>query len=135
MAGARLRLAPGTPVILIGQSRGAGLTVVAASQPEVSRRVAGVVLMGLTASEANVRPTAAPFTLLDRIGRPLVLLQSTLDRHVPAAEARRLFGADVPGRRLVAVEARGHTFVGNRDELFRQVEAAIEWIVGHRSPV
>ncbi len=129
----RLQLAPGTPVVLTGLSRGAGLTVVAASQPELSRRIAGVLLMGLTADEGNVRPAVAPFTLIDRIGRPLLLLQSTVDRHVPAGEARRLFGPDAPDRRLVAIEADGHTFGGHRDELFRQVETGLDWIVRGRS--
>jgi hypothetical protein len=88
-----------------------------------------VLLMGLTADEDNVRPTAFPFTLLPRIDRPLVLLQSTHDRHVAAAKARQLFGPDVPGRKMVAIEADGHTFGGNRDELFRQVEAGFDWIL------
>jgi fermentation-respiration switch protein FrsA (DUF1100 family) len=132
-AQSRLQLPPGTPIVLTGLSRGAGLTVVAASQPEVSRRIAGVLLMGLTVDESNVRPAAAPFTLLDGIARPLVLLQSTVDRHVPAAEARRLFGSDKADRKLVAIEAEGHTFGGNREELFRQVEAGLGWIArtGH----
>jgi fermentation-respiration switch protein FrsA (DUF1100 family) len=125
----RLQLPGGTPVILTGLSRGAGLTVVAAAQPELARRVSGVLLMGLTADEGNVRPTAAPFGLLDRIDLPLVLLQSTSDRHVPAAEARRLFGPDASHRKLVAIEADSHTFSGHRDELFRQVESAIAWII------
>jgi pimeloyl-ACP methyl ester carboxylesterase len=127
-AEARLRLPPGTPIVLTGISRGAGLAVVAAAQPEVSRRIAGLLLMGLTAGEGNVRPRAAPFTLLARIGHPIVLLQSTADRHMPAAEARRLFGPDTPGRKLVAIEADNHTFGGHRDELFKQAEAGLDWI-------
>ena len=125
----RLSLTPGTPVVITGLSRGAGLAVVAASQPPLSQRIAGVLIMGLTAVEDTVRPAEAPFALLDRVGCPLVLLQSTHDRHVPAAEARRLFGPDGPDRKLVAIEAKGHTFVGNREELFTQVEAGLDWIV------
>jgi fermentation-respiration switch protein FrsA (DUF1100 family) len=87
-----------------------------------------LLIMGLTADENNVRPTAAPFALLDRIERPLVLIQSTQDRHVSAEEARRLFGPDLPRRKMVTIEADGHTFGGHRDELFRQVEAALDWL-------
>jgi hypothetical protein len=47
---------------------------------------------------------------------------------VPAKEARRMFGPDVPGRKLVAIDAEGHTFSGHRDELFAQAEAALAWI-------
>jgi fermentation-respiration switch protein FrsA (DUF1100 family) len=124
----RLSLAPGTPVVITGLSRGAGLAVVAATQPQLSQRVAGVLIMGLTADEDTVRPAAAPFALLDRVGCPLVLLQSTHDRHVPAGQARRLFGPDVQDRKLVAIEAKGHTFGGNHQELFAQVEAGLDWI-------
>lgn len=127
-AESRLQLAPGTPVILTGLSRGASLAVVAASEPRLGRRVAGVLVMGLIAAEPSVRPSAAPFALLDRVAPPLVVLQSTVDRHVPALEARRLFGPDLPSRKLVAIEAHSHTFGGHRDELFRQVEAGLEWI-------
>jgi hypothetical protein len=130
MAVTRLQLAPATPVVLTGLSRGASLTVVAASQPELGARVAGVLVMGLIAEEDHVRPAAAPFALLNRIDRPLVVLQSTVDRHVAAAEARRVFGPDLPGRKLVAIEADGHTFGGHRDELFRQVEAGLQWMLG-----
>jgi dienelactone hydrolase len=132
IAEARLRLEPGTAVVLTGLSRGAGLAVVAASQPELSRRIAGVLVMGLTADEDNVRPPAAPFALLDRIGAPIVLLQSTVDHYVPAGEARRLFGPDAATRKLVAIDAEGHTFGGHRDELFRQVEAGLDWIARQR---
>ena len=124
----RLGLEPGTRVVLTGLSRGAGLAVVAAGEPPLSGRIAGVLIMGLTADEGNVRPEAAPFALLDRVGCPLLLLQSTHDRHVAAAEARRLFGPDGPRRRMVAIEAEGHTFGGHRDELFRQFEAGLSWI-------
>jgi fermentation-respiration switch protein FrsA (DUF1100 family) len=118
---------------LTGLSRGAGLGVVGATRPELRRRLSGVLVMGLTAGENNVRPAAAPFTLLGQIDCPLVILQSTVDRHVPAAEARRLFGPDTPWRRLVAVEGDGHTFGGHRDELFKQVEAAVDWIRRQRA--
>jgi pimeloyl-ACP methyl ester carboxylesterase len=67
-------------------------------------------------------------TMAVRVGCPLLLLQSTHDRHVAAAQARRLFGPDRPRRRMVAIEAEGHTFGGHRDELFRQVEAGLSWI-------
>ena len=86
-AEARLRLAPGTPIVITGLSRGAGLAVVTASQPALARRIAGVLLMGLTGVEDYVRPKVDLFTLLGRIDGPLVLLQSIVDRYVPAAEA------------------------------------------------
>lgn len=129
----RLRLGEGTPVVLSGLSRGAGLAAVAAGEPELARRIAGVLIMGLTGDEKSVRPEAAPFAELDRIGCPLLLLQSTRDRHVAAAEARRLFGPDTPRRRLIAIDAEGHTFGGRREELFRQYEAGLDWILAQNA--
>jgi pimeloyl-ACP methyl ester carboxylesterase len=123
-----LGLDPGTRVVITGLSRGAGLAVVAAGEPPLARRVAGVLIMALTAEEETVRPVAAPFARLERVECPLLLLQSTRDRHVAAAEARRLLGPDTPRRRMVAIEAEGHTFGGARDELFRQFEAGLDWI-------
>ena len=123
-----LGLDPGTRVVITGLSRGAGLAAVAAGEPPLARRVAGVLIMALTAEEETVRPVAAPFARLDRLECPLLLLQSTRDRHVAAAEARRLFGPDTPRRRMVAIDAEGHTFGGQRDELFRQFEAGLDWI-------
>jgi hypothetical protein len=132
IAETRLQLPPDIPVVLTGLSRGAGLAVVAASQPELEGRIAGLLLMGLTADEGNVQPAAEPFALLDRVGPPLVLLQSTVDHHLPAAGARRVFGPDTPTRKLVAVEAESHTFGGHRDQLFEQVEAGLDWIMDRR---
>jgi hypothetical protein len=132
IAETRLRLPPGTPVVLTGNSRGAGLAVVAASQPALSDRIVGVLAMGLTADERNLRTPVEPFTLIDRIDRPFVLLQSTVDHHVPAAEARRMFGPDTPEHKLVAIVANGHTFGGHRNELFDQAEAGLEWIARWR---
>lgn len=125
----RLHLPPDTPIILTGLSRGAGLTVVAATETPLSQRVAGVLIMSLTADERHVRPEAAPFALLAEIPLPLVLLQSTVDHYVAADDARRLAGPDTPSRRMVAVEAGSHTFRGHRPDLFRQVEAGLQWIL------
>jgi pimeloyl-ACP methyl ester carboxylesterase len=133
LARERLGLSTATPVVITGLSRGAGLAVVAATQVELSHQIAGVLIMGLTGDEDTVRPAVAPFTLLDRVDCPLVLLQSTKDRHVSAAEARRRFGPDSSNRTLVPIEASGHTFGGNREELFRQVEAALAWIAKRAS--
>ncbi len=128
-AQARLQLPADVPVVLTGLSRGANLAVVAATQPDLGGRLAGVLAMGVTGEEGNVRPAVAPFALVGSVNCPLVVLQSTVDRHVPAAEARRRFGPDAPGRRLVPIEAKSHTFGGHHEDLFREAEAAIEAFV------
>jgi predicted alpha/beta hydrolase family esterase len=139
-----LGLAPATPVVLVGFSRGAGLAVLAAGQPSLRAAVMGVVAVALTDEEDEVRldPEAAatlpppadtinPYHLLPRLGSlPVAVIQSTHDRYVAAAAARRLFGADTPTRRLLAIESDGHTFAGARDSLLEALRASLRWIAG-----
>lgn len=49
-----LGLPPETPAVLVGWSRGAGLSVVAAGQPGTQRMLAGVIGVALTEAEENV---------------------------------------------------------------------------------
>lgn len=139
-----LGLAPATPVVLVGFSRGAGLAVLAAGQPGLRASVMGVVAVALTDEEDEVRlePEAAaseprpadtvnPYHLLPRLGSlPVAVIQSTHDRYVAAAEARQLFGADTPTRRLLAIESDGHTFAGARDTLLEALQSSLRWIAG-----
>jgi hypothetical protein len=59
----------------------------------------------------------------------LAVIQSTGDSYVPADEARTLFGPDTATRRLYAVKARNHGFDGGRDELLKDLDAALDWIL------
>ena len=69
------------------------------------------------------------YPAIARVGSlPIAVIESTGDKYVPAAEARRLFGPDTPTRRLYSVEASNHGFSGGRDELMRDLDAALEWI-------
>jgi predicted alpha/beta hydrolase family esterase len=135
----QLRLAPDTPLVLVGFSRGAGLAVVAATHPALREQLAGVVAIALGDVEENVHrlPSHArqapevlePFLELPGIGvTPVAVIQSTRDRYLPAAAARRLFGPDSKSRRLVAVDARGHTFGGARERLLQRIRESLAWI-------
>src|SRR5204863_7896175 len=55
LARRELRLADDTPVILVGVSRGAGLSVVAAGQRLLQPELAGVLAVALTKEEEHVR--------------------------------------------------------------------------------
>ena len=127
------------PMILAGFSRGAGLSVVAASQANRSGSVLGVVAMALGDAEEfvrhgdNARTMAAlrPFELLrDPFPVPVAVLVSTRDKYLPAERAQTLFGADGGRRRFHAIESTSHTFAGARPRLCEQVLADIEWIQG-----
>ena len=139
-----LHLSPGRPIVLVGVSRGAGLSVVAAGQRSLRPQIAGVLAVALTREEEYVkwyrrlrrRDRAAAqaemvqvYEYLPRLGAlPLAVVQSTRDNYLPAAEARTLFGPDTAHRRFQAIDARNHSFAGARDDLYRAMAGSLEWI-------
>jgi predicted alpha/beta hydrolase family esterase len=143
LAKRELRLPPDTPVILVGVSRGAGLSVVAAGQRLLQSELAGVLAVALTREEEHVRfrrmhhpPSSSSASLdlqtyeylpnLDIV--PLDVIQSTNDSYLPAAEARELFGRDTDHRRLIAIESRNHSFTDAREELYAAMEQSLQWL-------
>jgi hypothetical protein len=142
-AEARMHMEPGTPVVLVGVSRGAGLEVIAAGQPAVHGQLGGVVAVALTKEEEYVhwlgrlpilhRP-AIPVMLelyeyLPLLGAlPVAVVQATRDSYLPAKAAARLFGPDTASRRFRAIEARNHSFGGARREMYDALRTSLEWI-------
>ncbi len=136
-----LRLPSETRVILVGKSRGAGLAVSAAGNPELKGELDGVLAVGLTKEEEYVhrreRGTRPPqfvmlqtYPHLPALGTlPVAVIQSSNDQYVPAAEARKLFGPDTDVRRFVPVEADDHNFSGSLDTMYAEMERAFHWIV------
>jgi len=126
-------------VVLVGVSRGAGLSVVAAG--ELHTTVAGIVAIALTREEEYVhwyhrlRVPERPDVMVDveeylpQLGDlPLAVVQSTHDKYLPGAVARTLLGADGPHRWLQIVDAHNHSFGGARDQMYEATKRAIEWI-------
>ena len=139
-----LGVEPGTPVVLIGVSRGAGLEVVAAGQPRVRDKLTGVVAVALTREEEYVRwygrlpvlhHTQKPvmvqvYEYLPLLGSlPIAVIQSTHDQFLSAPAAAQLFGADTPTRRFHPIDARNHSFAGARGEMYQAVRDALDWIM------
>jgi hypothetical protein len=143
-----LELPGDTPTVLVGFSRGSGLAVAAAGEPELQPSLGGVLAVALTDEEEYVREHGTragrdrrdasarelamlrPYDHLARLGRlPVAVIQSTQDSYLPAAEARQLFGPDDERRRLHPIRAGSHTFAGARDALYEQARVALEWIV------
>lgn len=132
-----LDLPPATPIVLVGVSRGADLSVVAAGQPMIRDKLAGVVVMGLTREEEYVRwyqrfgrhhePAMVElYAYLPQLGTlPITVIQSTHDSYLPASDARTLFGPDSPGHTLVPIASRNHSFAGARDHLYRVLRDAL----------
>ncbi len=142
-----------TLVVLVGNSRGAGLSVVAAGQGHLMPRLAGLVAVALTKEEEHVfhfrrlrrrEPGRPPererveiktYEYLPRLaGFPVSVIQSEHDNYLPASDARALFGPDTELHKFHAVSASNHSFRGGREDLFRQLEESLRWITDLASP-
>ncbi len=145
-AESRLGLPISTPLIFVGLSRGAGLSVVAAGEGELNQHLAGLLAVALTKEEEHVlhrarraRPAGDPprrqrveiqtYSYLNRLTVfPVTVIQSTHDRYLGAEAARKLFGPDTELRRLRAVEAANHSFRNGCPSLYAEAERALKWM-------
>jgi hypothetical protein len=127
------------------------MAVFEAGDEKLQPGLAGAIAVALTRESDYLlppdNPTALPGIVLDEKGgvltypaierlgsHPIAVIQAAGDKYVPAAEARELFGPDTPTRRLYAVDASNHGFRGGRDELLRDVDAALSWIASLPPP-
>lgn len=136
-------------VLLVGVSEGAGLAVLAASDPALQPRLLGVVALGLPrVNELGWRfkdsliylthrtpkePTFDSGDYVSSLGPvPLAALHSTHDEFVPLAEAQALL--QIPGgiKRLWVIEASNHRFSDDNGEFGRRLAEALDWIRAER---
>lgn len=148
-ARADLKLAPETPVVLTGWSRGASLAVLAATRWHASPPVEGLVAIGLgdgedfeingaddetddgEPPEARGPSAFAPYVQLSNLASmPRAVIQSTGDQYLRAPQARMLFGDDARSKRLYAITAKNHRFSGGEDSFHRALLDALDWITG-----
>jgi hypothetical protein len=137
----------GRPV-LIGVSEGAGLSVMAATDPETRGRVAGVIGLGMPdINELGWRwrdavvyvthgvpnePTFSTASLIDRAApAPIAAIQSTRDEYVPPGEVERVMAAAREPKRMWRVEAADHRFSDNLAGLDQTLFAALVWLKGY----
>jgi Bacterial virulence protein (VirJ) len=131
--------------ILIGISEGAGLSVLATSDPRAKADVRGIVAVGLpdlnelgwrwkdaitylthkipnepTFSVAAIASDVAPI--------PLAAIHSTHDEYVPLAEIERVLQHAAQPKRLWVVRASDHRFSDNLSEFDERLLEAIAWI-------
>ena len=146
LAKTELHLPADHPVILIGVSRGAGLSVVAAGQRAVHRELSGVLAIALTKEEEYVRwfrrtPAARirtdpeepsmveVYRYLPRLGPlPLYVIQSTHDNYLPAEKARALFGPDTNRHRFQPIESNNHNFSDAREAMYAAAREALAFL-------
>ena len=133
--------------ILIGVSEGAGLSLLAATDPATKAAIAGVIGLGLpNTNELGWRwkdaviylthgvpnePTFSTAALADRVSPlPLAAIHSTRDEFVPLREVQRVIDAAREPKRLWIVEASDHRFSDNMAELERRLLEAVAWVTG-----
>ncbi len=138
------REAPGPP-LLFGVSVGAGFSVLAATAPEVQRRIGGVVALGLPEKNelgwhlrdsliylTKKAPHEPFFSARERVARvspvPLALFRSLRDEFVPLEESEAIWTAAREPKRLWAIDAADHRFSDRQPELQRKLKEAIAWI-------
>lgn len=144
-ARAALHLPATTRTVLAGWSRGAALSVLAASDATWHDDVQGVVAIGLAERE-NLRaddtgesddgalPEDAARWPFDNYGQvlrltvPCAVIQATGDDYFPAAAARARLGDDAPGRHLYAIAARNHRFGGGGAAFVAALSDALTWV-------
>jgi hypothetical protein len=149
-ARSKLGLPPDTRVLLVGNSRGAGLSVVAAGEGELKPELAGVIAIALTREEEHVfhyhKLKGAPHGpskeerieiltyeyLAHLTDIPLSVIQSEKDGYLPASEARELFGPDTELHTFHPVNAANHSFKGGQAELEKELKASLKKMDGIR---
>jgi fermentation-respiration switch protein FrsA (DUF1100 family) len=131
--------------ILIGVSEGAGLSVLAATDPLTKKAIAGVVTLGLPdLNELGWRwkdsviyvthglpdePTFSAATVVGQVSPvPLAAIHSTHDEFVSVDEVQRTIDRAGAPKRLWIVNASNHRFSGNLEAFDRCLLEAIQWI-------
>ena len=135
--------------ILIGVSEGAGLSVLAATDPATKAAIGGVLGLGLPdLNELGWRwkdaliyvthgvpnePTFSTAALASRVApTPLAAIHSTHDEFVPLAEAQRVLAAAGEPKRLWVVPASDHRFSDNLGAFDQRLLEALAWIAQQR---
>lgn len=138
----------GKPV-LVGVSEGAGLSVLAATDPGTQAGIAGVIGLGLPdLNELGWRwkdaliyvthgvpnePTFSTAAVVARVAPlPLAAIHSTVDEFVPLAEAQRVLDNAREPKRLWIVKAADHRFSDNLAEFDRRLVDALAWVRAHQ---
>lgn len=131
--------------ILIGVSEGAGLSVLAATDPQTKTAISGVIGLGLPdMNELGWRwkdaliyvthstPNEPMFSAASVVGKvspvPLAAIHSTHDEFVSLDELRKVFTAAKEPKRLWIVNAADHRFSDNLSEFDLKLLEAIEWL-------
>lgn len=131
--------------VLIGVSEGAGLSVLAATDPQTKASIAGVLGLGLPdINELGWRwrdaliylthavpnePTFKAAAIVNRVApAPLGAIHSTQDEFVSLSVIQQVFDAASEPKKLWIVKASDHRFSDNLPEFDRRLLEAMAWI-------
>lgn len=131
--------------LLVGISEGAGLSVLAATNPGLKSAIEGVLGLGLpdqnelgwkwqdfTIWITKKTPNEPGFMVEDFIGSvsplPLAEIHSTHDEFLPLEKAKSMLALAGNPKKMWIVESANHRFSDNRDELNRCILEALVWI-------
>jgi fermentation-respiration switch protein FrsA (DUF1100 family) len=137
--------------ILIGASEGAGLSVLAATDPQTKRSIGGVIGLGLPdLNELGWRwkdsliyvthgvpkePTFSTGAIVGRVSpTPLGVIHSTQDEFVSLSSVQKVFDEAKEPKKLWIVKAADHRFSDNLPEFDRRLLEAIGWITQNVAP-
>lgn len=131
--------------VLAGVSEGAGLSVLAATDPEVKECTQGVLALGLPDQNelgwkwrdfiiwiTKKTPNEPGFRVEDIIDKvsplPLAEIHSTHDEFLPLEKAKAMFSKAGQPKKMWVIESSNHRFSENRPELDRRILEALEWV-------
>ena len=143
------RKATGRRPILVGVSEGAGLSVLAATDPGTKADIAGVIGLGLPdlnelgwrwkdmiiylTHRAPNEPTFSAAAIVNQVApKPLAAIHSTHDEFVALEEVERVLNNARDPKRLWIVNASNHRFSDNLQDFDRQLLDAVAWVKAQR---
>jgi fermentation-respiration switch protein FrsA (DUF1100 family) len=135
--------------VLIGVSEGAGLSLLAATDPATKSMIAGIIGLGLPdINELGWRwrdaviyvthavpkePTFSATALADRVTPlPLGAIHSTHDEFVPLTQVQALITRASEPKKLWIVEASNHRFSDNLTGFDKTLLESMAWVDEHR---
>jgi type IV secretory pathway VirJ component len=139
-----------TKPILVGVSEGAGLSLLAATDPRTRDTIGGVLGLGLPdlnelgwhwrdawiylSHGAPNEPMFSTARLASQVAPlPLAAIHATHDEFVPLADVQRIVAAAREPKRLWIVDAADHRFSDALPELDRRLVEALAWIANPRT--
>jgi dienelactone hydrolase len=139
------------PVILIGWSQGAAMSVVAAASAEGKAAFVGTILLALPDAGALAwrwrdnfsyltggKPGVPHFDTEPYLSQmaplPTAVIQAGRDRFTARAVSRRLLSHLRHPRHLRTLEDASHDFGPDRSAMYRELSQAVHWIERHAHP-